>query len=492
MTAFGPSTFIFKMIDNSWIKQDRGPSGPGNRALRLKVMLTVFLILFGSCLTLLMNGVGSNATQYQSEGVVIDYGDYNTVWTDVSFNETNNPVELLNIACATHYSNSPIMTDGVLTAIDNGEEIIANDATHKWGLWYVEKGKYDFKESSDYNINASDYTVISWAYTKEGEQPTVAVDATATSIYGYAMPHSLVTLSPVCTELVGAMDAASTIVGTDQSSNYPSIIQRGKDEHTIAEVGTYLNPSYEAIMNASPDLVIGDASANSHVQIAGTLRSSNLNTLVIYDGTDLDTVLKNIFIVGTAMKYELRANYVTTQINLALNQIISLAAAQTGMKTLVTLSSAASPFIAGTNTYVDDILTKVNGSNAINDPSWPSRTPKNGWPNVTPSMVMDMNPECIIIFDYGQYKVGDYDLMLSSLSDEWKNTDAYSNGKIYLFTEGLGEMAQRSGPRISQLTELVARIINPAAFDDGITIPLAIGNDYQNYLTYTKNLGFDS
>ena len=82
--------------------------------------------------------------------------------------------------------------------------------------------------------------------------------------------------------------------------------------------------------------------------------------------------------------------------------------------------------------------------------------------------------------------------MLSSLSDEWKNTDAYSNGKIYLFTEGLGEMAQRSGPRIAQLTEIVARIINPAAFDDGITVPFAIGNDYQNYLTYTKNLGFDS
>ena len=106
-------------------------------------------------------------------------------------------------------------------------------------------------------------------------------------------------------------------------------------------------------------------------------------------------------------------------------------------------------------------------------------------------MIMDMNPECIIIFDYGQYKVEDYDLMLSSLSDEWKNTDAYNDGKIYLFTEGLGEMAQRSGPRIAQLTELMARIVNPAAFTDGIMIPMAIGDNYQNYLTYTENLGFD-
>ena len=479
------------MIDNSWIKRDRASSGPGNRALRLKVILTVTVVLLGSCLAIALHGVGSNATQYQSEGVVIDYGNYTTVWTNVSFNETNDPVELLNIACSSHYSTAPVMTEGRLTAIDTGEEVIANDATHKWGLWYVEKGQYDFKESADYNINASDYTVISWSYVEEGKQPTVAVDATASSVYGYAMPHSMVTLSPVCTELVGAMDAADIIVGCDQSSNYPSLIQREKDNHTISEVGTYMSPSYEAIMNLHPDLVLSDASSYAQMTISTTLRNSNVNTVVIYEGTDLDTVLKNIFIVGTAMQYELRANYVTTQIDLALKIMIDLCTAHTGMKTLVTLSSAASPFIAGSDTYVDDILTKVNSSNAINDPSWPSRTPKTGWPNVTPSMIMDMNPECIIIFDYGQWKVGDYDLMLSSLSDEWKNTDAYKNGKIYLFAEGLGEMAQRSGPRIAQLTELMARIANPTAFTDGITVPMAVGDDYENYLNYTKNLGFD-
>lgn len=478
-------------IDNSWIKRDSTSSGYGNRAMRLKVTLTIVLIIAGSCLTLAMNGVGSNVTLYQSEGVVIDYGDYNTVWTNASFEETNDPVELLTIACNDHYSTEPIFVDGVLTAIDRGDDIVENDADHKWGLWYVEKGDFDFKESKDYNIKASNYTVISWAYTATGESPTVGVDATATSIYGYAQPHSVVTLSPVCTELVGAMDAANMIVGTDQSSNYPSLIQREKDNHTIEEVGTYTSPSYEAIMEVSPDIVVCDASAYSHITMAKTLRNSNINAVVIYDGTDLDTVLKNIFIVGTAMNYELRGHYVTSQIEMALNTIIGMTSSYEGYKTLVTLSSAASPFIAGTNTYVDDILYKVNGSNAINDSHWPERTPKGGWPNITPSMVMDLNPECIIIFDYGQYKASDYDLMISSLSDEWKKTAAYKNGNIYLFTEGLGEMAQRSGPRIAQLTELTARIINPDSFDDGIEVPKAIGDDYQSYLKYTKHLGFD-
>ena len=190
------------------------------------------------------------------------------------------------------------------------------------------------------------------------------------------------------------------------------------------------------------------------------------------------------------MNYELRAAYLASQIDIALDTLIALTNANEGYKTLVTLSSDPSPFIAGTGTYVNDMLYKMNGSNAINDPVWPSKTPKTGWRNVTPSIIMDTNPSCIIIFDYGKYPVGSYDEMLNALSDEWKNTDAYTNGKIYLFADGLGEMAQRSGPRIAQLTELVARIVNPDAFTDGVVIPNAIGDDYQDYLKYTSHLGF--
>jgi len=455
----------------------------------MKVMLTIILLCAGTGLTILMHGVGSNATQYQSEGIAIDYGNYRTVWTDISFTESDDPVELLKIACQTNYSKDPVFTDGVLTAIESDTGTIANDSEHTWDLWYVEKGKHDFVKSSDYNIKASDYTLLSWAYTQTGNTPTVGVDATGTSIYGYAQPHSVITLSPVCTELVGAMDAANMIVGTDRDSDYPSIVQKGKDEHTIAEVGTYTTPSYESIMHSAPDLVLCDASAYAQVNMAETLRNSNVNAVVIYDGTDLKTVLDNIFIVGTAMRYELRANYVSTQIDIALSTIFGNVSGHTGFKTLVTLSSDPSPFIAGTDTYINDILTKINGSNAVTDPKWPSRSPV-GWPNVTPEVIEKINPDCILILDYGKYTASDYDLMISSLSDEWKHTSAYTNGNIYLFTESFGELAQRSGPRIAQLTEIIGRAVNPDAFTDGITLPHVIGNDYQDYLKYTKALGF--
>ena len=478
------------MTDNSWINKDRIKPSNGNKAVKTKVIITAIILLAGTVCLLVFNGLGSNASQYQSEGIVIDFGNYNTVWTDADYNITSDPVELLKNACDENFKTSPTFTDGKLTSIDNGTEIISNDATHKWGLWYVEKGNYDFTESPDYGIDASDYTVTVWAYTADGSTPTVAVDATATSIYGYTQPHAAVTLSPVCTELVASMDAANIIIGTDHSSNYPELIKRGHENQTIKETGTYTDPSYESIIHLSPDMVFCDSSCQSHIDMAKTLRNSNVNAVVIYDGEDLETVIDNIFIVGTAMNYNLRATYVVDQISLALSQIKSVTDTSAGSKTLVTLSSNASPFIAGTNTYVDDILYTVNSSNAINDPKWPGSTSKRGWPNVTSSMIMEINPDCIIILDYGEFTVDEYDLMMSSLSDEWKNTNAYATGNIYLFTDGLGEMAQRCGPRIAQLTEITARASNPGAFDDGIVLPHAIGSNYENYLSYTKNLGF--
>lgn len=475
------------MADNSWIQSDRLADN-SYHILRLKVILTILVVIVGAFTVIIAHGIGSNNTQYQSEGIVIDFGNYRTVWTDISFTETDSPIELLNQACEDNFATTPVFIDGKLTAIDDGIEIIENTSDTTWNLWFVKKNTFDYVKADTYDIKASDYTVVVWAYTKENALPAIAVDATGTSIYGYSQPHSVVTLSPVSTELIGAMDAANMIVGTDYSSNYPKSVIKVKENGGV--VGTYTDPSYEAIMHASPDMVFCDASAYSHITMASTLRNSNLNVVVIYDGKDLKTVLDNIFIVGTAMRYEQRATYVAEQVDIALNKILDAVGSRTSEKTLITLSATPSPFVAGTETYVNDILHTLNGMNAVEDSHWPSQTPNTSWPNISPAMIMELNPSCIIIFDYGEFSPEEYELMLASLSDEWKATDAYTSGNVYLFSDDLGEMAQRSGPRVAQLTEIIARIICPDAFTDGITIPHAIGNNYQDYLTYTKNLGF--
>ena len=473
------------MVDNSWIKRDGSKPAADKHAsmMTIKVVITVIILLSGTIVAIAVHSVGGNASMYQAEGILIDAGEHRTFWTNISYSESSDdPLELLENACTLN-SYMAVIEDGKPVSITIDGTVYANTLERKWDLWYVEKGAYDYQKSESLTISASDYTIVTWAYMTSTETPSVAVDATATCIYGYSRPATTVTLSPVCTELVGSMKATSTIIGTDNSSNYPTAVATGKANKTIAVVGTYTDPSYEAIMSTGADMVICDGSQLSHTEMASSLRNSNKTALVVYNGNDFDSLLKNVFIVGAAMGYEQRAKDVIDELELAYNTLVAMTSSYTGKNTMVTLGSNPSPYVAASQTYIDDIIMSMDGTNVFSYLT--------GWPQVISEYIQSKNPSCIVVLDEGRYTVDEYDLFLSTLSQEWKNTTAYSNGDVYIFCGKLGEMSQRYGPRMIQLAELLARIITPEAFTDGIVLPKAIGDNYQDYLTVTKDLGYD-
>ncbi len=102
------------------------------------------------------------------------------------------------------------------------------------------------------------------------------------------------------------------------------------------------------------------------------------------------------------------------------------------------------------------------------------------------------DPDYIIVVssDYGNTD-REYEDMVSSLSAEWRSTAAFENGSIYLLTEGATDLASRPSTRIAQFTELMCRMVQPGVFDD-VDLPLHIGDDYREYLTITKELGFET
>lgn len=145
---------------------------------------------------------------------------------------------------------------------------------------------------------------------------------------------------------------------------------------------------------------------------------------------------------------------------------------------MIALSPDMSPFVAGDHTYAGDIITRVMGDNVFIE--------FDGWVHVNSEMIMKNNPEKIIIIAY-DYRATEeeYNTMFASLSNEWKMTDAYKDGQIYLICEGAGEASQRPGPRAIQLMELVARILQEDVFTD-IQMKKYIGDDYREYITYSK------
>ena len=472
------------MVDNSWINTDRNQSKSGqSRMTRTKVYLTVAVLVAGCVLTIAFNGLGSNATQYRSEGIVVDFGDYYTIWTDVDFKITDDPVEMLSDVKTEHSTQNFDFTidDGVLTDIQYDGKDYPNNDSKKWGLWYVSNDEFDATQSDTYSIKASEYTVVIWAYTDpDGGKPMPAVDATATSIYGYAEPMRVVSLSPVCTETIYSVKGVQKIVGTDAYSNYPASIDEGHKKGSIAIVGSYTDPSYEAIMNTTPEMVFCDASTYNDIQMAAMLRASNVNSVVLYNGEDINTIVKNIFITGTSMGYGLGAQAYIQKIFDSILAIQEKIAGSSGTKAMIALSNDPAPWVAGQYTYVDDIIKNLGSTNAFGNVA--------GWTNITPESISQQNPECIIIIDSYKYTQSEYDQMINILSHEWKSTDAYKNGNIYLFADGLGELGSRAGPRFIQLMELMGMALSQDAYSDN-PLPKSVGDDYTDYLDITKSMG---
>ena len=149
-----------------------------------------------------------------------------------------------------------------------------------------------------------------------------------------------------------------------------------------------------------------------------------------------------------------------------------------GSSVMVSLSSDPSPWVAGNYTYVNDIIEKLNSDNVFGG--------TNGWSNITAESIHQKNPGCIIVIGSDTYSASEYDTMIANLSSEWKSTDAYANGRIYLLSDDMGLLASRAGPRFIQLMEIMCQIVTPDAYAD--PIPKAIGDDYHNYLYLTGGM----
>ncbi len=465
------------MIDNSWTDSDKKITSAQSKMMKTKVILTVAIIVLGAMGTIALHGVGSNATQYRSEGIVVDFGDYLTVWTDAEVGGNKDPISLLETAKTEHANGGfdYTLTDNNLTSVKYGGVTYANSETQSWNLWVINDGDYDAVTIDDHSINVSDYSVVIWAYTTADGKPMPAVDATATSIYGYAEPFRAVTLSPVCTETLHSVRGVQKIVGTDVYSDYPELVKIGHENGTIATVGAYTDPSYESIMNTSPDMVFCDGSTYNQIEMARMLRASNVNAVVLYNGEDIETIYKNIFITGNAIGYNLAAQAYVQKMDFCVKTLHDLAESTAGSSVMVALGPEPSPWIAGNYTYVNDMIVELNSTNVFGG------TP--GWKNITPESIHDKNPRCIIVIDSARYTPDRYDEMISGLSSEWKSTDAYHDGRIYLLSEDLGSLASRAGPRSVQLMEIMCKIVAPGAFSE--PVPKAIGNDYHDYLDIT-------
>lgn len=412
----------------------------------------------------------------QANGVVIDRGGYDTTWVDADIASFGTELDLLTHACEQLGYELVMGDDGRVVSIDG---IAGGDSS--WELWVVYPGSTEWvRLDAPYVQDPTEFTVSSWSHLSEGEEPTVAVDYLGNPIYGFSQRYRAVSLSPTLTEILASIGAINVMVGADSYSDYPESVVQGKADGSIATVGTYTSPSFELITGTNPDIVFCDGSQRSHMQMATQLRSADVNATLLYPGEDLGSILDNIFIVGTVMNYEIAAKQVirdTDDVIDRLTEKVLSPGAGGSRDVMISLEPDISPWVSGDGTYVSNIAEMFNTSNVFSE--WA------GWVHITSDRIPYADPEVIIIIttEYSATQE-EYEYLYNSLSPQWKDTDAWRNGEVYVICEGAADMAQRFGPRTAQMAELLAMMLHPGAFDT--EIPKIIGDDYGDYLDISR------
>jgi len=450
-------------------------------ALKLKTLLSLLLIIAGA-ISVPLFVTNSVASEPQASGFLLDFREWNVTWTEMDMQKNSDPYKALSTACQEN-DFSCVVDDGVVKEI-NG---VFSGGGYAWSLWTISKNSLTWvKEAAPQNTNLSDRTIAAWVYRDDNGVPTVAVDESGKSIYGYRQAQRTVTLSPALTGIIGSLRAVDTLVGTDIYSNHPDSVVAGHASGKIKILGDFLNPSFEQIVAQRPDIVFCDGSLYSHHVMADKLRGINFNTVLMYGGDSIQMILSNIYIAGVVIGYDLRAAEVIGSIEIAMTEIagtLDSSLYARSVNAMYALSPDKSPWVTGSDTYIDDLSSAVMGKNVFKR--------MYQWVLINSEQVMASNPSVIIILtvDYSATQE-EYDLMMRSLSAEWRSTDAYKSGNIYMVCGAAGDMSETPSPRFVQLMELTARMLHPDVFTD-IEMPKYVGDDYEDFLTFTKYLDFN-
>lgn len=257
-----------------------------------KVLVSLIILIVGLSTTVI---TFSHTSLSDSPGIIIDFGERNTIYTYIYDYDYFDPISTLEYACE---------NNGYDYTIDNGTVIsinfLDNNSSCKWGLYVTEFGSKNWVYIIN-NIKSLDirgYSAVCWGYCNSGDQPTRAVDETGRCFYGNDIPQRIVSLAPSCTEIICSIGGINSIVGTDAYSNYPLDVARGHCDGSISVVGGYVNSNFEEIIKQRPELVVCIGDQNSNTLTAGKLRNIGINVLVMSGGESIDTVLDNIFMAG--------------------------------------------------------------------------------------------------------------------------------------------------------------------------------------------------
>jgi ABC-type hemin transport system substrate-binding protein len=252
------------------------------------------------------------------------------------------------------------------------------------------------------------------------------VPAPATPVSSQVM--RIVTLAPNVTEMLFAIGAGNRVAGIDDASNFPPEVR------SLPRVGA-MQPNIEKIVTLRPDLVIASTEGN-HPNLAPALKAVSVELLLVK--TD------RIAEIAAAMR-TIGARVGAAGAEQAASALERDVAAQKRTRTSpprVLFAVWTDPlYVAGRETFIDDLFTLTGARNAVSVSGWPQYSLES----------LAASPPDLILYPRGAVTPQQLDTLLEKAPGIHPRLEAVDQ-----------DVFQRPGPRVAEAARALNAILDRA------------------------------
>lgn len=290
----------------------------------------------------------------------------------------------------------------------------------------------------------------------EPPKPSSAFPMTVTDARGVAVtfdraPQRIVSMSPPITETLFALGLGNRVVGVTRFCQFPEAAK------TKEQIGGVSDPSTEKIVSLAPDVVF--VTVGNPMPVIEALEKAKIRVFSV-DPKSYEAVCEAVATLGRICGVPQAGEELSGRMRATAREIAAkVAAIPRDKRPSALLVVWLDPlFVAGPGTYMDDMLQLCGARNAAAET-------KNPWKEFSLEMAVAADPEVLVLMAEHTPGAKDEKQMLDKLraSPSWQGVRAVRDGRVRLIHS---DLIARTGPRLAEGLQLLARAIHPELFGE--------------------------
>lgn len=273
--------------------------------------------------------------------------------------------------------------------------------------------------------------------------PMTVTDATGKEITLEQAPETIISTLPSNTEILFALGLDNEIVAVDDYSDFPEAAN-GKEK-----IGD-MNLNIEKIISMDPDIVFGhEMSLPGSEAGYQQIRDAGIPVYIVKNAMNFDETYSTIEAIGEVANKPEEALKIVEDMKAKVEEVVAKTAdIDTPKRVIVETSDVPEIYVPGTNTFVQEILEKIGAENVVTE---------EGWIMISPEEIVKQNPDVMVIMhDYTPDVINSV-----KKRDGFADITAVKEDHVVQVDANL---TSRTGPRLSEGLEEIAKAVYPEAF----------------------------